>query len=112
MSFLFPRDGAHGAVPTDVPAVGRLEPRHNGHRDAPPRTASALGVGHYLPDEVVSNQAIAARIGVDHDWIVKRTGIRSRRRAAPEDRLTDVAARAAKHALNDAGVDAMDVDLV
>jgi 3-oxoacyl-[acyl-carrier-protein] synthase III len=84
----------------------------DGRAIAPPRTASILGLGHYLPVEVVPNEPIAARIGVDDEWIVKRTGIRSRRRAAPDERLSDIATRAASAALKDAGVDAIDVDLV
>jgi 3-oxoacyl-[acyl-carrier-protein] synthase-3 len=71
-----------------------------------------MGLGHYLPAEVVPNAPIAERIGVDDEWIVRRTGIRSRRRAAPEERLSDLAARAARAALEDAGVDPIDVDLV
>jgi 3-oxoacyl-[acyl-carrier-protein] synthase-3 len=71
-----------------------------------------LGLGHYLPAEIVPNESIADRIGVDDDWIVKRTGIHSRRRAAPDERLTDLATRAADQALEDAGVDPSDVDLV
>ena len=52
-------------------------------RIAPPRTARVVGLGHKLPDRVVSNGPIAERIGVDSDWIVRRTGIRERRYAAP-----------------------------
>jgi 3-oxoacyl-[acyl-carrier-protein] synthase-3 len=78
----------------------------------PPGTASVLGLGHYLPAEVLPNAPIAERIGVDHDWIVKRTGIRSRRRAAPHERLAEIAARAGRASLEDAGVDPIDVDLV
>jgi NAD(P)-dependent dehydrogenase (short-subunit alcohol dehydrogenase family) len=79
---------------------------------APPRTASVLGLGHYLPAEVVPNDRIAERIGVDHDWIVKRTGIHHRRRAAPDERLSDLATRAAHEALTDACADPIDVDLM
>jgi 3-oxoacyl-[acyl-carrier-protein] synthase-3 len=79
---------------------------------APARTASVLGLGHYLPADVLLNEPIAERIGVDHDWIVKRTGIRSRRRAAPGEELADIATRAARAALDDAGAEAADVDLV
>jgi 3-oxoacyl-[acyl-carrier-protein] synthase-3 len=81
-------------------------------RRSPPRTASVLGLGHYLPEEVVANEPIAARIGVDHDWIVRRTGIRSRRRAAPDERLQDLARHAAESALADAGIDPLELDLV
>jgi 3-oxoacyl-[acyl-carrier-protein] synthase-3 len=82
------------------------------HTPSPPRTASIIGLGHYVPAEVVPNDAIAERIGVDDEWIVKRTGIRTRHRAAPDERLTDLAAEAASKALTDADVDPLDVDLV
>src|SRR5436190_12003022 len=76
------------------------------------RTASVLGLGHYLPAEIVPNDPIAERIGVDHDWIVKRTGIKSRHRAASDERLTDLATHAAHLALTDADIDPLEVDLV
>ena len=79
---------------------------------APPRTASVLGLGHYLPDEIVSNDEIAERIGVDDEWIVKRTGIRQRRRVAPGQGVTDLAIRAGRRALADADVDPDAIDLV
>jgi 3-oxoacyl-[acyl-carrier-protein] synthase-3 len=77
-----------------------------------PRTASVLGLGHYLPAEVVGNDPIAERIGVDDEWIVRRTGIHARHRAASGERLIDLAVRAARGALDDAGVDPTEVDLV
>ena len=81
-------------------------------RIAPPRTARVVGLGHKLPDRVVSNGPIAERIGVDSDWIVRRTGIRERRYAAPGERTSDLATAAAKRALQDAGLKASDIDLV
>jgi 3-oxoacyl-[acyl-carrier-protein] synthase III len=60
----------------------------------------------------VPNGPIAERIGVDDAWIVKRTGIKSRRRALPDERLTDYAVFAGRRALSDADIDARDVDLV
>ena len=83
----------------------------NGLR-APARTARIVGLGHKLPDRVVPNGPIAERIGVDSDWIVRRTGIRSRRYAAPEERTADLALAAARRALSDAGLRASEVDLV
>jgi 3-oxoacyl-[acyl-carrier-protein] synthase-3 len=77
-----------------------------------PRTARVLGLGHQVPPEVVPNGAIADRIGVDDAWIQKRTGIKSRRRAAPHETLAEYATVAGRKALQDAGVDARDVDLV
>jgi 3-oxoacyl-[acyl-carrier-protein] synthase-3 len=98
-------------LPPDLAAVAR-EARHNGRAVAPPRTATILGLGHHLPPEVVPNGPIAERIGVDDAWIVKRTGIRSRRRAADDERLADLATFAARKALADAGVEPYDVALV
>ena len=83
-----------------------------GRRPAPLRTASVLGLGHYLPDEVVSNDEIAQRLGVDDEWIVKRTGIRRRRRVAPGQGVTDLAIRAGRRALADAQVEPDEIDLV
>ena len=71
-----------------------------------------MGLGHYLPEEVVPNEPIAERIGVDDEWIVRRTGIRSRRRAAPDERLIDLAANAGAQALKDAQTDPDEIDLV
>jgi 3-oxoacyl-[acyl-carrier-protein] synthase III len=79
---------------------------------SPARTSRITGLGHHVPPEVVPNGPIAERIGVDDAWIVKRTGIKSRRRALPDERLTDYAVFAGRRALSDAGVDPRDIDLV
>jgi 3-oxoacyl-[acyl-carrier-protein] synthase III len=99
------------ALPPDLHAIARAAVR-DGARPAPPRTASILGLGHFLPAEVIPNGPIASRIDVDDEWIVKRTGIRARRRAAPTERTSDLAVFAARRALQDAGVEALDLDLV
>jgi 3-oxoacyl-[acyl-carrier-protein] synthase III len=98
-------------LPPELATIAR-EATRNGNMRSPARTARILGLGHQVPPEVVPNGPIAERIGVDDAWIVKRTGIKSRRRALPEERLTDYAVFAARRALQDAGVDARDVDLV
>jgi 3-oxoacyl-[acyl-carrier-protein] synthase-3 len=99
------------ALPPDLATIAR-EATRNGNMRSPARTARILGLGHQVPPEVVPNGPIAERIGVDDAWIVKRTGIKSRRRALPDERLTDYAVFAGRRALNDAGVDPLDVDLV
>ncbi len=60
----------------------------------------------------MSNAEIGAQLGVPSDWIVRRTGIHSRRIAGAGERLDAHAARAGRRALDRAGVDALDVDLV
>ena len=68
------------------------------------RTARILGLGHHLPETAVSNLPIAERLGIDEGWIVKRTGIRSRRHALPSERLSDLALAAARAAIDEAGI--------
>ncbi len=68
---------------------------------APPRALGGvafLGLGTALPPGVVDNESVGAMAGVDQEWIIKRTGIRRRRWAAPGDRLHELAARAARDA--------------
>ena len=79
---------------------------------APPRTASILGLGAFVPAGVLTSGEIAQRLGVTEEWIVKRTGIRARRRAEPSQRTSDLATIAARRALQDAAVQAGDLDLV
>ena len=99
------------ALPPELHQIAR-EAARNGRRPAPPRTATIQGLGHYLPSEIVPNSEFESRIGVDDHWIVKRTGIHSRRRAAANEGTTDMAVFAARRALQDAGVQAADLDYV
>ena len=63
------------------------------------RSAGIAGLGVALPSRAVANAVIAADIGVEPDWIERRTGIRSRRRADDGESLADLAARAGAAAL-------------
>ena len=65
-----------------------------------------------VPDRRVSNAEIAPRMGVDEEWIVKRTGTSLRPWAVEGERLTEFAARAGEAALARAGIEARDLDLV
>lgn len=79
----------------------------------PGRAGAALaGAGMSVPEQVRSNAAIAARLGVDEQWITRRTGTRERHVAAAGERLDQFAARAARTALEKAHVTAADVDAV
>jgi 3-oxoacyl-[acyl-carrier-protein] synthase-3 len=70
------------------------------------------GVGGYLPPDVVTNDDLTAIIDTSDAWIFERTGIRSRRRAAPDQATSDLAAAAAANALAAAGRTAKDIDLI
>jgi 3-oxoacyl-[acyl-carrier-protein] synthase III len=77
-----------------------------------PVGAAIASVGVSLPARVVPNAEIAPRLGVTDEWIVRRTGIRARHVAGPDERLATHATNAAAAALRRAGVAAEDVDLV
>jgi len=74
--------------------------------------ATIMSVATELPVGFISVQELSERLGVSEDWILTRTGIRERRRAAPGERLSDYAARAGRAALQRAGVSASELDLV
>ena len=91
--------------PVAAPATGEPAPRQV-------RTARVAGVGHALPDQIVGNEEIAERVGVSPTWIERRTGIHDRRRAAEGELLADLAADAARSALESAAIAVEDVDLI
>ena len=70
------------------------------------------GVGACVPDEIVTNDDIAERVETSDEWIIERTGIRQRHVAGPETAASDLAAPAAVLALERAGIEASDLDLV
>jgi 3-oxoacyl-[acyl-carrier-protein] synthase III len=76
------------------------------------RTVGVAGLGMALPPYVVDNAEVAAGLGIDDAWIVRRMGIRSRRRAAPETTLAELATEAGRAALDDSGLSAGEIDLV
>ena len=71
-----------------------------------------LGCGSYLPEQVVTNAQLAARIDTSDEWIVQRTGIRERHIAAEGEFTSHLAIKAAQAALSDAGMDAQSIDLI
>ena len=76
------------------------------------RAAALASVAMAMPEQVVSNAAVAEGAGVTEQWIVHRTGVHERRYVSEGERLQDLATAAGREALAEAGVDAEDVDLV
>ncbi|MEW5849898.1 MAG: beta-ketoacyl-ACP synthase III [Myxococcota bacterium] len=70
------------------------------------------GVGGYVPERRLTNAELAARVETTDEWIVERTGVRERRIAAPQEATSDMAIRAARAALKDAGLTAEELDLI
>ncbi|MBH1977460.1 MAG: ketoacyl-ACP synthase III [Comamonadaceae bacterium] len=81
------------------------------------RYSRITGTGSHLPPRQVTNADLvtdlAARgIETSDEWIVSRTGIRARHFAAPDVACSDMALDAARHALEAAGLEASDIDLI
>ncbi|HXP31461.1 MAG TPA: beta-ketoacyl-ACP synthase III [Stellaceae bacterium] len=74
--------------------------------------SQVLGCGGYLPERIVTNAELAARLETSDKWIVQRTGIHQRHVAAPGELTSDLAVKAAERALAAAGREAGEIDLV
>ncbi|HMS95544.1 MAG TPA: beta-ketoacyl-ACP synthase III [Tabrizicola sp.] len=74
--------------------------------------AVVRGVGHYLPDRVVPNAEFEAIVETSDDWIRSRSGIERRHFAAEGQTTSDLATRAARAALADAGIEADAIDAI
>ena len=71
-----------------------------------------IGSGSYLPERVVTNAELSAKLDTTDEWITSRTGIRQRHLAADGELTSDLALKAAERALEAAGVSAAEVDMV
>jgi 3-oxoacyl-[acyl-carrier-protein] synthase-3 len=78
----------------------------------PVRYASIAGTGGYLPERVVGNEEVCAGIDSTDEWIVRRSGIRRRRFAGPQESLAVMGHAAATKALAAAGIPVERVDCV
>lgn len=76
------------------------------------RYAQIIGVGSYLPERVITNADLETMVETSDEWIVSRSGIRERRMVAEGEATSDLAVRAARIALDRAGVRNDEVDLL
>lgn len=74
--------------------------------------AYIIGTGYAVPEDVLSNSDLEKMVKTSDDWIVSRTGIRSRRIASKETATSDLAYQASMSALERAGVSAQELDLI
>ncbi|WP_194915831.1 beta-ketoacyl-ACP synthase 3 [Catenulispora rubra] len=79
---------------------------------AQPVRARIAGIGGYRPRRVVTNEEVCRQIDSTPEWIERRSGIRTRRFAQPDETLVEMAAIAGAKALGDAGLAPADVDRI
>ncbi len=71
-----------------------------------------LGVGMAVPETIVTNDDLAKRMETSNEWIIERTGIEERRWVEPGEGGAELGAKAAKEAIQRAGLEAKDIDLI
>ena len=74
--------------------------------------AGIVGLGRYIPEQIVTNFDLEKRMDTTDEWIRTRTGIEERRFAGDEVNTSDMAYEAAKDAINDAGIRADQIGLI
>ena len=74
--------------------------------------AGILGTGHAYPEGILTNADLEKMVETSDEWITTRTGIKQRRKAAPGEYTSLFAVRAARQAIERAGLDASDIDLI
>ena len=76
------------------------------------KRSEIIGCGSYLPERVVTNAELSAKLDTTDEWITTRTGIRQRHLAADGELTSDLALKAAERALENANIPASEVDMV
>lgn len=76
------------------------------------RSCSIAAVGSYLPTRILTNAELETMVNTSDEWITTRTGIKERRIAAPDEHTSDMAAHAARSALERADIKPEEIDLI
>ncbi|MFK5977177.1 MAG: beta-ketoacyl-ACP synthase III [Sulfurovum sp.] len=74
--------------------------------------ASFKSIGAFVPEKILSNSDLEKMVDTTDEWIFKRTGIRERRIASDNEYTSDMGAKASQQAIDRAGIDKEDIDLV
>ncbi len=74
--------------------------------------AGIAGIGASVPDRVLTNHDLEKMVETSDEWIQSRTGIRERRVASGDEATSDLALRAAREAMAEAGIEGSDIDLI
>src|SRR6478672_4793832 len=90
----------------------KRQPRSNPRSHKTLRTVSIVGTGSYVPEKVLTNEDLSRMVNTSDEWITTRTGIKERRMAAKDENTSDMAAKAALNAIEQAKISPKDIDLI
>jgi 3-oxoacyl-[acyl-carrier-protein] synthase-3 len=90
----------------------KRQPRSSPRSARTQRTVSIVGTGSYTPEKILTNEELSKMVDTSDEWITTRTGIKERRIAGKDELVSDMAAKAALNALEQAKVKPEDVDLI
>src|SRR5947209_16439074 len=90
----------------------KRQPRSSPRAAKPRRSVSIVGTGSYTPEKRLTNDDLSRIVNTTDEWITTRTGIKERRLAGKDEHTSDMAARAALAALEQAAVPAEEIDLI
>jgi 3-oxoacyl-[acyl-carrier-protein] synthase III len=76
------------------------------------RPVAITGTGKHVPEKILTNADLQRMVDTTDEWITERTGIKERRIAGPDEATSDLAIKAGREALENAGVAAADLDLI
>src|SRR5438132_4207837 len=90
----------------------KRQPRSNPRSHKTLRTVSIVGTGSYVPEKVLTNEDLSRMVDTSDEWITTRTGIKERRIAAKDENTSDMAARAALKAIEQAKISSEEIELI
>ena len=76
------------------------------------RNVKIIGTGSHTPERIYTNEYLETLVDTNSEWVYKNLGIRERRVAAEGECTSDLAAKAANKAIEDAGLSVSDIDLI
>ena len=90
----------------------KRQPRSSPRSTKSRRTVSIIGTGSYVPKKILSNADLSRIVNTTDEWITTRTGIKERRIAAKDENTSDMAAKAALKAIEQAKISPKEINLI
>ena len=90
----------------------KRQPRSSPRSTKSRRTVSIIGTGSYVPKKILSNADLSRIVNTTDEWIISRTGIKERRIAAKDENTSDMAAKAALKAIEQAKISPKEINLI